>query len=307
MAPLLNARTVLLLTLPPLLWAGNAVVGRLLVGQVPPLALSGMRWALAFLVLLPLGWRALQRWHEVAARWPYLVLIGLLGVGTYNSLQYVALQTSTPINVTLILSSLPVWMMLIGWVWHGVRPTRRQGVAAVLSLSGVLLVLSRGDIEVLRGLRLLPGDVLMLVAVAVWAVYSWLLAKPPASMQGPERPRWDWAEFLLIQVLFGALLAGAAAGAEAVLHPQLILWSPGVVAALAYVVIGPSVLAYFCWGAGVAAVGPAVAAFFNNLTPLFAAVMSAALLGEPPRGYHVLAFVLIAAGIVVTSVRRPAD
>jgi drug/metabolite transporter (DMT)-like permease len=306
MGPALNARIVLMLTLPPLLWAGNAVVGRLLVGHVPPLALSAMRWALALLVLLPLGWRALQRWSEVAARWPYLVTIGLLGVGTYNSMQYVALQTSTPINVTLILSSLPLWMMVIGWAWHGVRPTRRQALAAVFSLSGVMLVLSRGDVEVLRGLRLLPGDLLMLIAVGVWAVYSWMLAKPPASMQGEARPKWNWAEFLLIQVLFGTMFAGVAAGVEAVAHPGVIRWSPGVVAAIAYVVIGPSVLAYFCWGAGVAAVGPAVAAFFNNLTPLFAAVMSAALLGEPPRWYHVLAFVLIAAGIVITSVKRPA-
>jgi drug/metabolite transporter (DMT)-like permease len=300
----LRARVVLMLTLPPLLWAGNAVVGRMLVGQIPPLALSALRWALAFLVLLPLGWRALQRRHEIAARWRYLVTIGLLGVGTYNSLQYIALQTSTPINVTLILSSLPVWMMLIGWAWHGVRPTRRQGLAALFSLAGVLLVLSRGDWEVLRSVRLLAGDVIMLVAVATWAVYSWLLAKPPASMQGEARPAWNWAEFLLIQVLFGSLFAGAAAGVEAVVHPGPIHWGPGLIAGLAYVVIGPSVLAYWFWGAGVAAVGPAVAAFFNNLTPLFAAVMSAALLGEPPRWYHVLAFVLIATGIVLTSLRR---
>jgi drug/metabolite transporter (DMT)-like permease len=246
----------------------------------------------------------LQRPRDVLDRWPYLLAVGLLGVGTYNSLQYVALQTSTPINVTLILSSLPVWMMAVGWAWHGVRPSRRQGLGALFSLSGVLLVLSRGELAVLRSLHLLPGDLLMLVAVAAWAVYSWLLARPPASMQGEARPRWNWAEFLFVQVAFGSVFAGLAAGVEAVVHPAAIAWSPGVVAALAYVVVGPSVLAYFCWGAGVAAVGPSVAAFFNNLTPVFAAVMSAALLGEPPRWYHLFAFALIAAGIVVTSARR---
>ena len=146
----------------------------------------------------------------------------------------------------------------------------------------------------------------MLLAIALWAWYSWLLARPPAHMRGDARPPWGWAELLLVQVLFGAVWAGAAAGVEAVVAPAPIHWSPWVLLALAYVAIGPSVLAYRFWGMGVATVGPAIAAFFNNLTPVFAAVMSAAWLGEVPRWYHVVAFVLIAAGIVVTSRPRSA-
>ncbi len=306
-SPRITPRLALMLTLPPLLWAGNAVVGRALVGSVPPLALSGLRWGLTLLVLLPLGWRVFQRPQEIAARWPYLLVAGLLGIGTYNSLQYMALQTSTPINVTLILSSLPVWMLAVGYLLHRVRPTRHQAMGAALSLCGVLLVLCRGDLAVLRGLRLLQGDLLMLVAVLSWALYSWMLARPPASMRHAARPNWNWAEFLLVQVMFGVLGAGAAAGVEAMVQPASIAWSPAVVAAVAYVVIGPSVLAYWCWGVGVGTAGPALAAIFNNLTPLFAAVLSAALLGEPPRWYHVLAFMLIAAGIVVTSRGRASD
>lgn len=300
-----NARVTpqlaLMLTLPPLLWAGNAVVGRALVSSVPPLALSAMRWGFTLLVLLPLGWRVFRRPADITERWRYLLLTGLLGIGAYNSLQYMALQTSTPINVTLILSSLPLWMLAVGYLLHRERPTHRQIVSSVLSLVGVVLVLSRGDLAVLRGLRLLQGDVIMLAAVITWAFYSWLLARPPASMRGDARPDWNWAEFLMLQVVVGALGAGAAAGVESVAHPQPVLWSPGVMAAVAYVVLGPSVLAYWWWGVGVRTAGPALAAFFNNLTPLFAAILSAALLGEPPRWYHAVAFVLIAAGIVVTS------
>ncbi len=293
-----------MLTLPPLLWAGNAVVGRLLVGSVPPLALSAMRWALALVILLPFGWRLLQRPQDIRQRWPYLALLGFLGVGCFNGLQYLALQTSTPINVTLIISSMPLWMMGMGTLFYGEHPTRRQLWGALLSLCGVMLVLSRGQPEVLMALRLLPGDLVMLLAIALWAVYSWMLARPPAHMRGEARPDWGWAELLLVQVLFGAAWAGAAAGVEAAINPATIRWSPWVVVALAYVAIGPSVLAYRFWGTGVATVGPAIAAFFNNLTPLFAAVMSAAWLGEAPHWYHVAAFVLIAAGILVTS--RPA-
>ncbi|MBC7992694.1 MAG: DMT family transporter [Rhizobacter sp.] len=301
----LTARIAFFLTLPPLLWAGNAVVGRLLVGSVPPLALSGLRWALALLILLPLGHRVFNDLQAVRARWPYLALLGFLGVGCYNAMQYFALQTSTPINVTLIASSMPLWMLAVGALFYGEHPTRRQLLGAFLSLAGVALVLSRGQTEVLLSLRLVPGDLLMLLAVALWAWYSWLLARPPAHMRGEARPPWGWAELLLVQVLFGAVWAGAAAGVEAVVDPAPIHWSPWVLLALAYVAIGPSVLAYRFWGMGVATVGPAIAAFFNNLTPVFAAVMSVAWLGELPRWYHVLAFGLIAAGIVVTS--RPAQ
>jgi drug/metabolite transporter (DMT)-like permease len=297
----MSLRIAALLTLPPLLWAGNAVVGRLMVNAVPPLALNALRWALALLFLLPLAWRLFRRPHEIARHAGLFMLLGLLGVGSFNALQYLALQTSTPINVTLIASSAPLWMMGVGALLYGERPAARHWLGALLSLAGVMLVLSRGDVTALLALKLVPGDLLMLLAAALWALYSWMLARPPASFRGDERPDWGWAEMLLMQVIFGGAWAALGAGVEHAVRPAEIHWSPGVLWALVYVALGPSLIAYRCWGAGVATVGPAIAAFFSNLTPLFAALMSAALLGEPPRAYHVVAFALIAAGIVVTS------
>lgn len=297
----LTPRIALLLVLPPLLWAGNAVVGRALVGHVGPLALNALRWWIALVLIAPLAWRL---WHTRAAirvRLVHLALLGLVGVGSYNALQYLALHTSTPMNVTLIAASGPLFMMLVGALWHGEHPQARQFAGAALSLAGVALVLSRGSVQVLRELQLVPGDLYMLLATAAWAVYSWMLARPPASMRGEARPHWNWAEFLGVQILFGGAWATLAAGGEALLAPQPITWSAGVVAALLYVAIGPSLIAYRCWGVGVATVGPAVAAFFSNLTPLFAALLSAALLGEWPAWYHGAAFALIAAGIAISS------
>jgi len=302
----LSARIVAMLTLPPLLWAGNAVVGRLMVGSVPPLALNALRWALAFLLLLPIAWRLWRRPRDLLERWRYLAPLSLVGVGSYNALQYMAVRTSTPINVTLIAASSPLFMLAVGALFYGEPPTRRQAAGAALSLLGVALVLSHGRPASLLDLHLVPGDLLMLLATALWAVYSWMLARPPASMREPQRPAWSGAEFLLAQVGFGALWAGAGAGVEYGLTGETVHASGAVAAALAYVAIGPSIVAYFCWGAGVAAVGPAIAAFFANLTPVFAALMSAAMLGEGPHWYHVAAFALIAAGIVVTSSRARA-
>ncbi len=297
-------RVALLLTVPPLLWAGNAIVGRALASSMPPLLLNAIRWWLALAILLPLGWRALgtpERRAQALARWKPLALLGLLGVGSYNALQYLALQTSTPINVTLIAASTPLWMLLVGAVGYGVKPRAMQGLGALVSLAGVLVVLSRGQWSQLSAIRLVPGDAWILLAAFAWAVYSWQLAKPPASMAGSERPDWNWAEFILLQVIFGLVFASAAAAGEAATSTHAMRWTPLLPWALAYVAIGPSILAYRAWGLGVAAAGPSVAAFFSNLTPLFAAIGSAALLGEMPQPYHGLAFALIVAGIWTSS------
>lgn len=298
---LLKPRLILLLTLPPLMWAANAVVGRLMVGSVPPLALNAMRWALAALILLPLAWRVLARPAPLLQGWRYLALTGFLGMGCYNALQYQALSTSTPLNVTLIAASMPVWMLAVGALMFGVRPKRQQLSGAVLSLLGVALVITRGSPGALAELQFVSGDLLMLLAVFTWAVYSWLLARPPASLLGGSRPDWTWAELLMAQIIFGLAFAGAMAGAEQLGQPVPIDWGPGLALALAFVAIGPSLLAYRCWAQGLAQAGPATAAFFNNLTPVFAALLSAALLGEAPHWYHGIAFALIVAGIWVSS------
>ena len=307
-AGMINARTALLMTVPPLMWAGNAVVGRLLVGHVPPLMLNGMRWVLAALILAPLGWRALRDWPAIAQAWPYLLAIGCLGVGAYNALQYLALTTSTPLNVTLIAASTPVWMLAVGALGFDQRPTRHQLIGAVLSLAGVMLVVSRGTWGALAQVQFVVGDGYILLAALCWAVYSWLLARPPAALRPPTPATlqaWGWAGFLLVQMLFGLLAAGAAAGAEAALIDAApIDWrNPWLPAALLFVALGPSIVAYRCWGLGVALGGPALAAFFANLTPLFAALLSALLLGQAPHAYHAAAFALIVAGIAVSARR----
>ena len=297
-------RIALLLTLPPLLWAGNAIVGRMAAGTVPPVQLNAVRWFLAGLLLLPLAMRVLrERAAFTPERKRYLLLLGVLGMGSYNSLQYLALTTSTPVNVTLIAASMPVWMLLVGIVLYRVHPRRADWLGAVLSLAGVALVLSHGDVSSLARLHLVTGDLLMLVAVFTWSLYSWLLARPPESMRGEARPAWDWAAFLFLQIAFGMPWCFFCAGVEMSVSDASWHWTPWLIVLLAYVAIGPSVIAYRLWGLGMATVGPSVAAFFSNLTPAFAALMSAALLGEPPRWHHIVAFALIVAGIVLSSRR----
>lgn len=295
--PVLTPSTILLLTVPPVLWAGNAIVGRLVRDAVPPMTLNLIRWTIALLVLVPLGQAAFRRGSGALANWRRYAMLGLLGVGLYNSLQYLALQSSTPINVTLVASGVPVWMLLVGRLFYGVPVKRKQIVGAVLSIAGVLVVLCRGDLHGLLQLRLVAGDLYMILATIAWSFYSWML------MQQKDVPglRADWAAFLVAQVGYGVLWSAALAGGEWALRGAAIDWSWPLAAALLYVAIGPAILAMRCWGAGVQRAGPSIGAFFINLTPLFTALLSSAFLGEPPHLYHVLAFGMIVGGIAVSA------
>ncbi len=286
-----------MLTIPPLLWAGNAIVGRMVHEMVPPITLNFLRWAIAFVLLLPLASSIFRRDSGLWANWRRFAVLGLLGIGLYNALQYLALQSSTPINVTLVAAGMPIWMLATGALFFDARISRKQILGAVFSICGVLLVLSRGEWRHFLGLRLVPGDVFMILATIAWSIYSWLLTRP----KDPLEIRRNWAAFLLAQVSFGVVWSGVFASAEWVLSPRHIDWSWPLGAALLYVAVGPAVLAFRCWDAGVRRAGPSVAGFFSNLTPLFAALMSSAFLGEMPQLYHVAAFALIVGGIVVSS------
>jgi len=293
----LTASTALLLTVPPVLWAGNAIVGRLVRDAVPPMTLNLLRWTIALAVLLPLGRAALRAGSGALSNWRRYSMLGLLGIGLYNSLQYLALQSSTPINVTLVASGMPVWMLLVGRLFFKAKVRPRQVGGALLSIVGVLVVLCRGDLQQLAALRLVPGDLYMILATIAWSFYSWLL------MQQRDVPavRADWAAFLLIQVGYGVLWSGALSGLEAATVGIEIAWSWTVVAALLYVAVGPAIVAMRCWGAGVQRAGPTLGSFFINLTPLFTALLSSAFLGEAPHLYHALAFLLIVGGIAVSA------
>ncbi len=237
-------------------------------------------------------------------------MLGLFGVGLYNSMQYMALKTSTPLNVTLVAAATPIWMLLLGRLFFGVGISRQAALGAALSLSGVATVLSRGDLSQLLAVQLVPGDVWMLGASLSWAIYSWLLAKPRPGAE-PAAIKADWAAFLLAQIVMGLVWSGTLSAGEwiwlthdasptaAAASP--ITWGWRLAGALLFVAVGPSLLAYRCWGAGVGRVGPTIAGFFSNLTPLFAAIMAATLLGEMPHLHHAAGFALIVGGIVVSS------
>jgi drug/metabolite transporter (DMT)-like permease len=301
--PHLPLSTVFYLSLATLLWAGNAIAGRALVGSISPITLSAVRWGLAVLILLPFGWRVFRPSSALWQNKARFLLLALLGVGSYNVLLYLALQTSTAINVTLIGASMPIWMLFIGAVFYQVKPTFLQLVGALVSLFGVTIVLTRGDLTSLLSMQAVIGDLLIMLATILWAFYSWMIGRPGKST---ER-QWPWAEFLMAQVMIGFLWTMLFDSVEMVTGNAFIDLNYWTGALILFVAIGPSLIAYRCWGLGVNGAGPTVAAFFANLIPLFTALLSAAILGDPPQFFHGFAFILIVIGILVSSTAQKSN
>jgi drug/metabolite transporter (DMT)-like permease len=294
----LTPATAALLVLPPLFWAGNAVVARALVGHFPPLALSFWRWAIAFAILLPFAARSIHAHrHTLRAHWRILTAVSFLGVACYNSLQYLALQTSGPVNATLIGASGPAAGLLIGAAVYGVRVTHRQWIGAAISVAGVVWVIAHGDVGNLLKLHLALGDVIMLVATVLWSFYTWLLRR--------HRPPLPMTPFLTVQIGLGTLMILPAYLIELAFTGSAPEATGANAAALAYVVLLPSIVAYYCWDRGVAHAGAVLPMYFTNLTPVFAALLATLFLSEPLGLYHFIGGALILYGIHLAN--RPSD
>jgi len=286
---------LLFLLVPPIFWAGNAVVGRMAAGTIPPLTLNFVRWFLALLLLLPFVWTKLkQDWPLLKKHWRLMVITAFLSITTYNALQYLALTTSSAINITLITSAGPIFTLLIGRLFCGASISRSATIGAVISIFGVVWVLVRGDLDHVASIKFVPGDLFMLVAVALWALYAWVLRKRPQSIS-------IYSAFAA-QIMLGSLFAFPMMLAELSFGSYAPMQLSGkLLAILLYVVTCPALLAYICWQQAVARTGTELPMFFQNLTPIFAALLSVALLGEHPEGYHVVALALIVLGILLAN------
>ena len=292
----ISALTAFYLTTAALMWAGNAIVGKILVQSSSPVLLNTIRWGVTALILLPFAWRVFGSASPLWQSSKRFALLSLLGVGSYNVLLYLALKSSTPINVTLIGASMPIWAIVIGALFYKEQPNIKQIIGAVISLIGVTVVIVRGELERLIEIEFVAGDLLMVLATILWGAYSWMLSHPKEST---ERT-WPWSYFLLAQVGFGFCWSLGFAVTEWQLQYSYFTWSWPTVLMIIYVIIGPSLIAYRCWGLGVSGAGATVATFFTNLIPLFTAILSTLLLQKPPELFQGVAFALILAGIYLS-------
>lgn len=284
------SRAYLLLTMTALFWAGNSIVGRAARDLVPPAALSFWRWSLALMLLLPLAWPHLRRdWPVLRANWLIMLLLGALGIGAFNTMLYTGLQTTTALNGMLIQSAQPALILIVGALVMKDRTNARQIAGVMVSLAGVLVIIGRGDAQLLLALRLNVGDAIIAVAVVLWALYSVLLRRRP-----PVHP----LSFLAASIMIGVVVIAPIYAAE-LWRGRLIVPSPGSALAIAYVSIFPSFLAYLFFNRGVELIGSAATGQYMNVIPLMGAGLAMLFLGEALHLFHVIGLVLVVAGIFV--------
>jgi drug/metabolite transporter (DMT)-like permease len=282
----------LLLTLTALFWSGNMVLGRGIRADVPPMALAFWRWAIAFALVLPLALPHLkEQWPLLKKGWKPVLILGLIGVGGYNTFAYLALQYTSATNAVLLNSFIPVATIAISWAFLGKHLRRLEGLGVIISLCGALTIVARGDLNVLCPPQ--PQSRRRLDA-ARRAGLGHLHRRPGLATERrapdadarrndrrrPGRPApglsWEMAQGRHINVYLGSL------------------------ASLAYVGIFPSFLGYIFYNRGVAEVGASKASLFIHLMPVFGTLLSAIFLGEIPLWYHYLGIGLIFSGIWLT-------
>lgn len=283
-----RGRAYLFLTLTTLCWAGNAIAARFAVGEISPMLLVAIRWAGTVALLAAIGGRGLRRdWPVLRRRLPYLAAMGVTGFTAFNALFYVAATYTTAVNIGILQGALPVAILLGSVALFGTRLRALQTLGVVITIGGVVLVVSRGRWEVLAGLGFNRGDVLMVMTCFFYAAYSLGLR---------SRPQVAPVSLLTVFAVAAAVAALPLALAEYLMGATVVP-SPAGWAVVAYVTVFPSVLAQLLFIRGVSLIGPARAGVFINLVPVFAAMMAVVLLGEAFRWYHLAALVLVLAGI----------
>jgi drug/metabolite transporter (DMT)-like permease len=297
-APGSRAQAFLLLALATLFWAGNWVLGRALRELFEPNALNLWRWLIASVALAPFALPRLRANLGAVRRSAGLLLaLSVLGVALFQSLVYTGLRTTTAVNAVLLNSSFPAFMLLCSWAIEGERATARQVIVMLVSLAGILVIMTRGEPASLARLEFHSGDALILLAMPVWGLYSVLLKRRP--------PELDGIAFLFVISLAGVALLLPAFAIEAHYAPPRWPGAEGVAAAL-YVGLAASVGAFICWNRGVAIVGANAAGFTIHLLPAFGTLMAVVFLGESFRLYHALGIAAILAGVVIaTQPARP--
>ena len=285
----------LLLALTNLFWAGNFVIGRAVHGTVPPVALAFFRWTGGFLIVIGFAWPHLKRdLPVIRASWPILLAFGLFGIGCYNTMVYLGLNTTTAINALLLQSVMPLAIILCTFLFFRERAGPMQWLGILVSLAGVAAIAGRGSLATLLELSPNRGDAWVLAAVVSYAIYSALLRRRPAMHP---------LSFIAVTFALGATMLLPLYVWESIKVRTLDVGIPALLA-IGYVSLFPSLLAYLCFNRGVELLGPNRAGQSVHLMPAFGSILAITFLGESIHAFHAVGVALIAAGIALATLAQ---
>ena len=280
----------LLTAIAPLCWGGNFVLARGVADIIPPVSFAFWRWTIAFVILLPFTWRtARQDWSRVVESWKIMTVLSILGITLFNTMAYVAFHTTTAINGAMIQTTSPAVIILATLVIFRERVTGLQILGVAICIFGAFIVILQGRWETLLGMAFAPGDVLMMGAVVIYALYSALLR---------QRPAIHPLSFLIYTFGLGIIFLLPLYIWELAAGATLTLTLP-VSLSFLYVALFPSIVAYFCWNRGVEVLGANRAGLFMNLIPVFTSILAILFLGETLQPFHIIGMALVFGGMVL--------
>ena len=279
-----------LLTFCALFWAGSSVVARHIAGEIPPMALNFWRWLFAFLIVLTWTWDELWRHRALVLRkWKYISFLALSSAIGFGALHYVALQYTTAINGALFQGLMSICILISALIILGDRFGMREGIGVVLGFGGVAVIVARGDIDVLLGLSLNIGDIVLLLATMSYSVYAVFLRRAPSELSSSAlmTGMFGFAALYMLPLWLIEFYVFE--------RPVPVNWT--AVWSIGFMTLGPSILAQIFWAFSVARVGPGTAGYFIYLAPVFGVVLATSLLGEQFYTFHAAGIVLIFTGI----------
>ena len=289
-----NYKAYILLTLTALFWSGNFIVGKAAsIYEIPPFSLNFYRWLFAFIILFPFTYKEIiANKNYVLENLGFFIILGITSITIFNSIVYYSLYHTQVISGVLMISTIPVWIMFIASLLKIEKTNIFQIIGVILSLTGVVCIITKADFELIRNMDFNKGDLSMVVAMFSWAIYSALLRKKTYKI----------SQIALLEVIIicGFVFLIPIYFIEMSLGYKVILEIPFILT-LSYVVLFPGIIAFLFWIKGIAFIGANRAGVFLHLMPIFGAIMAIAIFKEKFMLYHFLGAVFIIIGIILSN------
>lgn len=286
-----------LLIFATILWGGNFVIGRAVADDIPPITLAFLRWLVAFMVFLPIAYsRTKKEWPQLKQHFGSVIILALTGVAAFNTLVYIGLHYTTSINASLMNSSTPIIIYILSFIFLKERLTKFQLIGTLISLAGVLFIISGGSLQNFLSFSFNKGDIIVLIAVFCWSVYSLLIKKNAGKLPG-------YSTFL-VTIVLGTLMLLPFTIYELLTTTQEIVWSGSTIAAIFYVGIFASIIAFLSWNSGVVALGANRAGIYLNFIPVFATIFAVIFLNEQLLIAQVVGGIAVIAGVFISTISK---
>lgn len=293
---ILQNRPYVLLVLTTLMWAGNAIAGRLAVGHISPMMVTTLRWVGTLAILIVLARHALVAdWPQIRARWRWFAVMGVLGFTGFNALFYLSAQYTTAINLGIIQGAIPIMVLIGALVAYRTRISALQVGGIATTLVGIVLLVTAGDLAQLKALQFNIGDLLMLVACLGYSTYTVALRNRPAVS-----PMAFFAVLSTVALLSSLPLLAIEAASGKLQVPDLRGW-----VLVLYIAVLPGLIAQLCFIRAVELIGPGRAGVFVNLVPVWSALLGPLILGELFGWHHAAALLLVLGGIYLAERGKP--